>query len=258
VSRAAGGLDAHVEAYERDSPYYEENRIVAVAYAERIGRYVREHRSKSVLSLGIGHADVARVILGQLTGGSLTRYLIVDGAPRLIAAFKETVDPMPSGLELLEGYFESFEYPRRFDVIEAGFILEHVDDPGLILRRLHRFLAPSGRLFIAVPNARSLHRLLGYHAGLLDDLYALSEADHALGHKRYFDAASLTELVVRSGYRVAEKGGLLLKPFTTAQMRMLELAPEVWQALLTVAAGLPEISNAICIEATAGETAAAS
>lgn len=257
MNRVAGRLDAHVGAYERDSPYFEENRIVAVSYGERIGRYVRDRQQRSVLSLGIGHAEVARVILEHLTDGTLERYVIVDGAPRLIAAFRETLEPLPPGLELLEGYFESFECPYQFDVIEAGFVLEHVDDPGLVLRRLHRFLAPSGRLFIAVPNARSLHRLLGHHAGLLDDVYTLSEADRALGHRRYFDASSLAGLVAQSGYRVERLGGLLLKPFTTGQMRALGLPPSVWQALLTVAVDLPEISNAICLEAMASGTSAA-
>ena len=252
MNRVAVPLDAHVEAYERGSPYYEENRMTAIAYGERIGNHIRELRLRSVLSLGIGHAEVARILLRHLTAGTLERFLIVDGAPRLIDGFRESLAPLPRGLELLEGYFESFDCPHRFDVIEAGFILEHVDDPGLILRRMHRFLVPSGRLFIAVPNARSLHRQLGHHAGLLDDMYALSEADRALGHKRYFDASSLAELVTRSGYQVEKIGGLLLKPFTTSQMRALDLAPAIWQALLTVAADLPEIANAICLEATAG------
>ena len=44
-------------------------------------------------------------------------------------------------------------------------------------------------LAIVVPNARSLHRLIGERAGLIDDLYRLSEHDLAVGHRRYFDRA---------------------------------------------------------------------
>lgn len=92
--------------------------------------------------------------------------MIVDGAPQIIKSFCSSLEVIPQGLELIEGWFETFKYPIRFEVIEAGFILEHVDDPRLVLTRLHQFLEPNGRIFIAVPNARSLHRLLGREANL--------------------------------------------------------------------------------------------
>ena len=221
-----------------------------VAYGEHIARAIQRARWRSVLSLGIGHTEVARRIVEQLTAGPLRRYVIVDGAPKLIEAFRLSLEPVPAGLEIMKGFFETFECAGPFDAIEAGFVLEHVADPALILHRLRRFLAPSGRLFIAVPNARSLHRLLGHHAGMLADMYMLSDADLALGHKRYFDAPSLADLVTRCGYRVEKMGGMLLKPFTTGQMQKLDLPPAVWQALMTVSDGYPEIANAIYLEAT--------
>ena len=73
------------------------------------------------------------------------------------------------------------------------------------------FLAPGGVAAIAVPNARSLHRLVGQRAGLLDDLYRLSEHDLALGHRRYFDRERLVALVEGAGLRVAGCEGILLK-----------------------------------------------
>ena len=62
-----------------------------------------------------------------------------------------------------------------------GFILEHVDDPLLILRHF-RISRPDGRMFLAVPNAEVLNRRLGQLAGLLDDVTELSENDQLLGH----------------------------------------------------------------------------
>jgi hypothetical protein len=56
-----------------------------------------------------------------------------------------------------------------------------VDDPGVIVRQFSRYLAPGGAMFIVVPNARSLHRLIGHKAGLLDNLYRLSAEDLQLG-----------------------------------------------------------------------------
>jgi SAM-dependent methyltransferase len=248
--REVGQLDNYAQSYTSEFPHFEENFISHVAYVERIAQYIQSHSVHAALSLGIGHTEVARRLLAELTSGSLERYVVVDGAPQIIADFRRSMDTIPDGLELIEGYFETFTAPGCFDVIEAGFIFEHVDDPSFVLNRLHQFLAPGGRIFIAVPNARSLHRLLGHMAGLLDDMYALSPSDLALGHKRYFDLETISALVRDAGFKIGKVEGLFLKPFTTSQLSSLDLSPIIWQALLEVSTGYPEISNAIYVEAT--------
>jgi SAM-dependent methyltransferase len=244
-------LDNYVKSYTSEFPYSEENYLMLAAYGERLAQYIQKHEVGSALSLGIGYVEVARRLLAELASGVLERYVVVDGAPQIIADFRRSIDIMPDGLELIEGYFETFTAPGRFDVIEAGFILEHVDEPSFVLNRLHQFLAPGGRIFIAVPNACSLHRLIGHKAGLLEDMYALSPSDLALGHKRYFDLQTLSGLVRDTGFKIGKVEGLFLKPFTTSQLSSLDLSPAIWQALLEVSTGYPEISNAIYIEVTA-------
>lgn len=243
-------LDSYKQSYTTAFPYFEENLIIHMVYGKHIGQYIQSHGLRTAMSLGVGHTVVAQPILQQLTNGTLERYVIVDGAPQIIEDFRHSLEPAPDGLELIEGYFETFTTSGRFDVIEAGFILEHVDDPAFVLSRLHQFLAPGGRIFIAVPNARSLHRLLGNMAGLLDDLYVLSPSDLALGHKRYFDLDTISALVREAGFKIVNTEGLMLKPFTTHQLNTLNLPPSVWQALVNISADYPEISNAIYLEVT--------
>jgi SAM-dependent methyltransferase len=250
--KEAEQLDNYLQAYTDEFPYSEENHLMLRAYGEHIAQYIRNHEVRAALSLGIGYAEVTQRILSTLTSGLLKQYVVVDGAPQIIEGFRRSLGPVPlPGLELVEGFFETFVSSERFEVIEAGFILEHVDDPAFVLRRLHQFLLPGGRVFIAVPNARSLHRVLGHKAGLLEDMYVLSSSDLALGHKHYFDLDSISELVRAAGFKVAKTKGLLLKPFTTGQLNTLNLSPNVWRALLEVSAEYPAISNAIYLEATA-------
>ena len=130
-----------------------------------------------------------------------------------------------------------------------GFVLEHVDDPGLILRRFRKFLDKDGVLFVSVPNARSLHRLLGHAAGLMPDIYALSQSDRELGHKRYFDTDSFTRLVEECGYTVTARHGLMLKPLTTGQIQSLGMGDRLDEALIEVGYTLPDIANGILLEA---------
>lgn len=244
-------LDDYVEAYTDEFPYSEENHLMLRAYGDHITQYILSHEVRAALSLGIGYAVVTRSILSTLKGGLLKRYLIVDGSRQIIEGFRRSLgQASPAGLEIIEGFFETFTVPDRFDIIEAGFILEHVDDPAFILRRLHELLAPGGRIFLAVPNACSLHRQVGYMAGLLDDMYVLSPSDLALGHKHYFDVEAISTLVHEAGFEVAKTEGLFLKPFTTGQLNTLNLPSAVWQALMKISAGYPDLSNAIYIEAT--------
>jgi hypothetical protein len=86
--------------------------------------------------------------------------------------------------------------------------------------------------------------------GLLDDIYQLSEADLALGHRRYFDLESLVRLVDGAGLRVQAREGILLKSLTTAQLASLKLPPGVMEAFCELGAGYPEIANAIYLEAS--------
>jgi 2-polyprenyl-3-methyl-5-hydroxy-6-metoxy-1,4-benzoquinol methylase len=66
---------------------------------------------------------------------------------RLIAA----PDNLFDGLRELEG--------EKFDLITAFDVLEHLDDPATALGALCRHLTPTGKLFITVPNGRTLFEL---------------------------------------------------------------------------------------------------
>jgi 2-polyprenyl-3-methyl-5-hydroxy-6-metoxy-1,4-benzoquinol methylase len=122
-----------------------------------------------------------------------------------------------------------------------GFILEHVDDPAGILRRYRRFLAPRGKMFVAVPNAEALNRRLGHMAGMLDDMAALSANDAALGHKRYYTVSTLAAQLSEAGYRIDGMEGIYLKPLTTTQMLSLRLDPKIITALCQVGIDYPEL-----------------
>ena len=244
-------LNSHQAAYTAAFVHFEENRIVHQAYGQHIAAHVRRQRARSVLSLGIGHAEVAQPLLSLLRTGQIDRYVLVDAAPAILEGFRQSVQPPPAGLELVESFFEQFEHVERFDVIEVGFILEHVEDPAQVLRHIRPLLAPGGTMFVAVPNACSLHRRLGHAAGLLPDMYTLSAADLALGHRRYFDVERLRALVQACGYRVQHSQGLLLKPFTTGQLQGLRLSPAIWQGLMAVASDYAELSNSFFFEVAA-------
>ncbi|HEV3003143.1 MAG TPA: methyltransferase domain-containing protein [Pirellulales bacterium] len=241
-------LDALRGAYGCDFKFHQENLLMLGWYARRVAQSFRAAGHSSLMSLGIGHQVVSRALPRELED-RLRRYLIVEGSQAIVDDFVAAA-PLPPSTEVVQSWFESFETSEEFDAIEMGFVLEHVDDPREVIQRFRRFVRPGGTLFVAVPNARSLHRRVGQLAGLLDDLYRLSPQDRELGHQRYFDLPMLTGLVSAAGFSVVKSEGIMLKPVTTSQLESLALPPRVIEAFFEVGVAHPDLCNAILLEAT--------
>ncbi|MCX7514573.1 class I SAM-dependent methyltransferase [Frateuria hangzhouensis] len=240
-------IDQDNAAYVPGFQYYEDNVRLLRAGLQQMLRRTAHMQRLSLLSLGVGHRYTVKGLIEGL-GERLERYVIVEGSADIIELLRREV-ALPQQVRLEQSYFEEFETDQRFDVVEMGFVLEHVNDPELVLRRFRRFLAPGGRMMVAVPNADSLHRLIGHAAGLLPDVHDLSPADLALGHRRYFDPQSLDALMASCGLEVVGRAGLMLKPLTSAQLASLELDPRIVESMDEIGFGLPEICNAIFVEA---------
>jgi len=239
-------LDGYSDAYSSSSQFYEENLGMIARCAQRIIDGVKYHDFKSLLSLGLGHQLLSRRLITEL-GEQLTNLVLLEGSEELIQQFRSSLKEH-SPARAIHCLFEEFNCSDSFDVIEMGFVLEHVISPIELLRKFKNMLNDHGRMYISVPNARSLHRLLGKYAGYLDDLYALSAEDLALGHRRYFDLESLSELVSAAELRIVVAEGLYLKPFTTKQLASIKLPENVIQALYDVGKELPALSNGIFLE----------
>lgn len=214
-------------------------------YAERIARQLRSAECRGLLSLGVGFQIVCRRLFQEFDR-SLRRYVVLEGSQALVHRVREML--RHDGLELVHTLFEEFETDERFDAIEMGFVLEHVEDPAALLERYVRLLEPNGRMFVAVPNARSLHRRVGQAAGLLDNPYRLSEHDLQLGHRRYYDLQSLSAAVLEAGLKIVNVEGIFLKPVTTGQLEQLALSDEVVRGFYEVGVAYPDLCNAILIE----------
>jgi 2-polyprenyl-3-methyl-5-hydroxy-6-metoxy-1,4-benzoquinol methylase len=239
-------LNDYQSAYQNNFKFNDENHAMLKWYADKILKKTESLQNLKVLSLGIGHNIVSRAI-ANIPPNRLKKYVIVEGAKDIINDFVQR-NSLPPSVKIINSFFETFESDELFDIIEMGFVLEHVDDPLLVLNRFKAFLYPSGSIYIAVPNAKSLHRIIGQHAGLLNDIYQLSEHDLKLGHKRYFDLKSITSLIMEADLNINRTEGIYLKPFTTDQLQQLNLSSEVEKAIYEVGCEYPEISNSIFLK----------
>lgn len=243
-------LNLYKDAYKDKFEFFDENHWYLNHYAKIMSSIIREEKYASVLSLGIGHEVVSDMMLNELNH-NLKKYVILEGAEEIIENFLTQKKPSEK-VETVHIYFENYETDEKFDVIEMGFVLEHVDDPALIVSKYAKLLKKGGSMFISVPNAKSLHRVIGHEAGLLDDYYKLSPADLELGHKRYFDLESITKLMEDNDLKIVKTTGLMLKPITGKQLTQLgwDKDENILKALFKVGEKYPEIANCILLQTT--------
>lgn len=232
-------LDNFKNAYENTHKISLENNLILNWYPKRIVKKI--NNKDSLLELGIGHGYTS-----LLFNKEFKYHTIIEGSKEIINTFEEKHKSFKA--KIVNEWFEKFETTDKYDVIVMGFILEHVDNPQLILKKYKKYLKTSGQIFIAVPNAKSLNRRYGLELGLIDNIYDLNENDLALGHKRQYCLDSLTNEINKAGLRIKNVEGIYLKPLPIDHLKTLDNFEENLQAMLKVGIDFPELSVGMLLE----------
>lgn len=228
-------LDHMKDAYEKECIFYKENEFMMKYYANLISS---RHNSGKALDLGFGHG-LTPVYFSKV----FDKYVVVEGSQEIINEFEKQYSD--HNIEIHHSYFEDFESDELFDVIILGFVLEHVDDPFLILNKYKELLAANGSIYVVVPNYEFLNRRIGFEAGIIKELHYLSDFDLAAGHKRAFTVESLNDLISDAGLKTVLVEGIYLKPIATSQMIQLQFDDNIFSALMKLGKNYPELSVAI-------------
>lgn len=176
-----------------------------------------------ILELGFGTGEMTASLRAA---GFQTA--VVEGSPLLV----EEARRRHPGIEIHEGFFETFQPPAPFDCLLAAHVFEHVEDPPALMEHLRGWLAPGGTIVAVVPNAGSLHRRLAVHMGLQQAQDDLSPRDRLVGHRRVYTVEQLSEQLAASGFEVTDVTGWFLKVVPNGMM--LEWPPELIDALVAV------------------------
>ncbi len=122
---------------------------------------------------------------------------------------------------------EDFDPPIQYDFVLMDHILEHIEHPVEVLKKVRTFLKPGSLLVIGVPNALSFHRLAAVKMGYLKSVYELNERDADVGHYRVYDFKSLILDARAAGLNIIEKRGVFFKPLSNKQIN------DTWTAEMT-------------------------
>lgn len=126
---------------------------------------------------------------------------------------------------LIQGELEAVaaRLSPAFDFICVSSLLHELEQPLDFLQCIHAICKPETVVHINVPNANSLHRELAVAMGLIQSVEEASETQKRMQQSRCFSEETLVRFVESAGFRVVDKGGYFIKPFTHGQMqRMLD------------------------------------
>lgn len=164
---------------------------------------------ESILELGVGDQIWTPKLLQKFADVTS-----IDGSSGLLAAMEAKLADKPHGKRWTPvcSLFEDYQPDQPFDTVLATFVLEHVDNPSLILHlAYHNWLKPGGQLAVVVPHALSLHRRLAVKMGLASYPGELGETDRRIGHKYAFTCYKMEELIVEAGFEIIEQKGMFTK-----------------------------------------------
>ncbi len=137
-------------------------------------RYTLEHKRhiSSYLEIGPGHGLYLKRALNLLNKD--VRVTAIDISPISLAITKKIIEYFEPGREVRYSQADIRKYvtKEKFDLIAMGEVLEHVDDPSYILKRVRELLAPEGRMYISTcANAPAIDHL--FHFKLVDEIKSM-------------------------------------------------------------------------------------
>lgn len=133
-------------------------------------------------------------------------------------AIKEARRQLGDKVTFVHSLFETVNLPRRYDNIVLTHVLEHLDDPVRVLKRVNdEWLTDDGHFFLVCPNANAPSRQIAVKMGLLSSNAAVtpSEAEH--GHRCTYSLDTLERDAVASGLRVMHRSGIFFKALANFQ-----------------------------------------
>ena len=164
--------------------------------------------------------------LGSFKGDFTQRLLPFFGDITCVEASNEAIGEARKRLGERVTYFASlFEdavLPTRYGNIILTHVLEHLDDPIALLRRINdEWLSDDGRLFLACPNAHAPSRQIAVKMGLISHNCAVTKAEAAHGHRITYSLDTLERDAKAGGLKVIHRSGIFFKALANFQWDQL-------------------------------------
>ncbi len=114
--------------------------------------------------------------------------------------------------------FEDADLPGKYDNIIMTHVLEHLDDPIKVLKRVNdEWLSDKGRFFLVCPNANAPSRQIAVKMGLISHNSAVTDPEKAHGHVITHSLDTLERDARAAGLKVIYRTGIFFKALANFQ-----------------------------------------
>ena len=173
-------------------------------------------------------------------------------------AIEEAKRKLGDKVKFVNSLFEKVTLSKQYDNVVLTHVLEHLDDPVLVLKRINdEWLAEGGRLFLVCPNANAPSRQIAVKMGLITHNAAVttSEADH--GHRCTYSLDTLERDAVAAGLKVVHRSGIFFKALANFQWdRLLNtdiISKEYLEGCYKLGQQYPDLCSSIFLMCEQGE-----
>ena len=207
-------------------------------------------RPGNVLELGSFRGDFTRRLLA--------RFDDVTCVEASDAALADARQALGGRATFVHALFEDAALPRRYDNIVMTHVLEHLDDPVRVLRRVNEeWLADGGRFFLACPNANAPSRQIAVKMGLIPHNAAVTPAEAEHGHRCTYALDTLERDAVAAGLRVLHRSGIFFKALANFQWdRLLQtdiITPQYLEGCFQLGQQYPDLCSSIYLVCERGQ-----
>ncbi len=133
-------------------------------------------------------------------------------------AIEEARQKVPSNVKFINEIFENVELPKKYDNIVLTHVLEHLDDPVKVLKRINdEWLSDGGRFFLVTPNAMAPSRQIAVKMGLISHNSAVTPAEEKHGHRITYTLDTLERDAKEAGLKIVHRSGIFFKALANFQ-----------------------------------------
>lgn len=160
--------------------------------------------------------------LGSFKGDFTRRFLpyfnditCIEASDEAIASAKQKLG---NQVKIYHSLFEVVTLPNQYDNIILTHVLEHLDDPVGLLRRVNdEWLSDKGRFFLVCPNANAPSRQIAVKMGIISHNSAVTPAEKEHGHRITYTLDTLERDARKAGLKVVHRSGIFFKALANFQ-----------------------------------------
>jgi 2-polyprenyl-3-methyl-5-hydroxy-6-metoxy-1,4-benzoquinol methylase len=161
-------------------------------------------------------------------------------------------------IKYVNSLFETVTLPAKYDNIVLTHVLEHIDDPIAVMKRINdEWLSDHGRFFLVCPNANAASRQIAVKMGLISHNSAVTPAEKEHGHRITYTLDTLERDAKAAGLHVVHRSGIFFKALANFQWdRLLNtdiISPEYLEGCYQLGQQYPDLCSSIFLVCEKGK-----